>query len=184
MYEHSDAHWLRYPGMLIARYEECARQVNEWYKHLHPSVQFSSWAFPGNELAFYLQGRFFEWRSLLLRPFLYCLVNSPSNSYSPAFQSWATEYIKLCGEYIHHISYHGRHGGTWFTCRSTFAYAMLILAAVASKMEALRLPEWLRWVQLSLRTLRRWAPEARDVEAMHVVLSSVMYEVCQRDLNA
>lgn len=180
MYEHTEAHWTHHQRMLISRYDECKRQVDLCHSYLHPCVQFSDTTFPSNELSFYLRGRFYEWRMLLLRPFLYCTVNSPPDSCLPEFESLAIEYLNLCGENITHLSYNGRHGGTWFACRSAFSCALPLLAGVLSNNEAFRLPNWLYLVQLSLRTLARWAAEAQDVEAMHVVLDSALNEVCKR----
>lgn len=179
MYEDADTLCAHRPGALVSRYKECSTQVDLWYSHLHPSVQFQDNAFPNNELAFYLQGRFYEWRTLLLRPFLYCAVSQDPNRVPEEVVTLASEYVALCADNITHLSYHGRHGGTWFACRATFASAMSILAAVVSESQALYQLDWLAYVKLSLRTLNRWSPEADDVELMRQILERLLAEVCR-----
>lgn len=181
MYDDADTLCGNRPGSLVSRYKECATQVDLWYSHLHPSVQFQNNAFPDNELAFYLQGRFYEWRTLLLRPFLYSVTSQDPNRVPEEIMTLASEYVSLCGDNITHLSYHGRHGGTWFACRSSFASAMSMLAAVVSGSQALRQLDWLSYVKLSLRTLNRWASEADDVEFMRQVLERLLAEVCRRE---
>lgn len=180
MYERPPVLWATHPEVLVARYKECESQVETWHAHLHPCVQFDNSSFPSNELAFYLRGRFYEWRTLLLRPFLCCMANDDRTRYPADFSLLAVEYLSLCGEYIVHMSYHGRHGGTWFMCRSSFACAMSILAGIFSAQEMLLYGDWKSAVQTSLRTLRRWAPEAADVGAMHAVLEATYGEACVR----
>lgn len=181
MYEDAETLCVHRPASLVSRYQECATQVDLWYSHLHPSVRFEDDAFPNNELAFYLQGRFYEWRTLLLRPFLYCATSQDPKRVPQEIINLAVEYVAICTDNITHLSYHGRHGGTWFACRSTFASAMSVLAAVTAGNQAFYQLDWLASVKLSLRTLNRWASEADDVELMRQILDGLLAEVCKQE---
>jgi hypothetical protein len=65
-------------------------------------------------------------------------------------------------------------------CRSTFAFSLLILAAVLSGGELEPPSDWLYTIREAHDTLLRWGREASDVEWMRTTLVSLFNGVCAK----
>jgi hypothetical protein len=130
---------------------------------------------PENELAFYLQGRFLEWREYILRPFIFCALHQPpGHPCETPVLALAQEGIEVLAELVVHHSYNHRHGGTWFCARQTFLAGMVLAAAVLRAGKLQLPPNLPSLIKLALVTLDRLAPEATDIAMM----ASTLRDTC------
>lgn len=150
------------------------------YSHLPPSLKFDA-KHPSNELSFYLQGRFRDWRECIARPLLFYYLHHPTDSPpTPQVISTAREEVSLCTEIILQGAYHHRHGGTWFICRASFRSALIILAVLIKNGEVQPPPNWWDLVKLSIATLDRWSVGSPDLSRMSDVLERLLVVVSGR----
>lgn len=175
LYRKGEQYWMTHIDSLEEQYEETERQISLWYSHLPHSIRFDPLDQPDNELAFYLQGRFYEWRHHIQRPFLYHALHRPeTHALSPRILSYAQECVFACASGIVYFDRHHRHGGTWSVCRHTFAFALLILAVVAkSDRDLLPPPNWPSSIETAISTLLKWESQSADITFMRSTLQTL-----------
>ncbi|KAF2176434.1 hypothetical protein K469DRAFT_678604 [Zopfia rhizophila CBS 207.26] len=182
LYHKGEQYWLTHIDSLVRQHAESEKEIALWYSHLPSSIRFDPSGQPNNELSFYLQGRFQDWREYILRPLLYYALHHPTE-HKPTQQilACAQESVNVCANSIIYNNHHYRHGGTWFTCRRTFTAALIILAVVLKGERGLQPPaNWHSLMKMALTTLGRWGAEAADVEHMRVTLERLFQETCRR----
>lgn len=179
-----ESYWLSHIDSMEKDYQETERQISAWYAHLPHSIRFDPAGLAGNEFAFYLQGRFFEWKACALRPFLYYVLHRPeSNGLSQLTKFHANEHLSVCASAIVNFQRHHRHGGTWFACRRSFTYALCIMGAVIKADPDLLPPfEWRSLISIAIATLVKWESQSADVYAMRDLLERMFQAVCARNI--
>ncbi|ROW08387.1 hypothetical protein VMCG_03099 [Cytospora schulzeri] len=184
LYRKGEAHWLKDIDDVLRHCEDSQTQISMWYNHLPASLKFDGTQRRQNELAVYLQGRFYNWRMLILRPIVYYALHRPREQrLGSSVLTLAQECIDLCSNSILRNVSHHRHGGTWFALRSMFTSAMLILAVVCKARdggELLPPPQWQKLIKAALATMEKWERQAPDVERMRRTLGRVFSDVWRR----
>lgn len=172
-------YWMTHIVSLEQQHEEAEKQISLWYSHLPDCIRFDPAAEPDNELSFYLQGRFYEWRDHILRPFLYYVLHrNATQAMTPRILSCAQQCVLACANGIPYYDRHHRHGGTWFVCRAMFTFAMTILAVVIGGDQDLRPPtDWDALLDTAISMLRRWESQASDVGVMRSLLERLVTTV-------
>ncbi|CAG9983799.1 unnamed protein product [Clonostachys byssicola] len=182
LYTGAEAEWMEDINLAFARFTECEKQIEVWYRHLPPVIQSGFEGQPDNELSLFLKGRFQGWRELIRRPFLYYALHH--SSVEPADSrvlTLATESLHICASLIHHYFPQSRHGGTWFIARRTFTCSILILAAVFADRKDVQPPDdWLATLQVAINFLKRWETEACDIARMRAILCKLVDEACRK----
>lgn len=181
LYRKGEHYWLTHIQSLVLQCEECETQIQLWYSHLPSSVRFEVGSHPDNELSFFLQGRFYQWRSYVLRPLLfYVLHRAPEQILTTQIIACAQELLAVCADSIIHYTRHHRHGGTWFTCRGSFSSALLILGVVLKADPNLPPPSnWAPLMEMSVSTLKKWEAQSNDIKKLRVTLERLYAEVCR-----
>lgn len=151
------------------------------YSHLPASIRFEESGLPDNELSFYLQGRFMEWREYVMRPILfYVLHRDTGSTCQPHILALAQKHVDLCADIISHSTYHHHHGGTWFVARHSFSCAVLILAVVQSPADLCPPRNWMDIVRYVIKYLATMGTMALNVAEMGVILQRLFVDICQR----
>lgn len=177
LYRKSEQFWLDHVSFLVQQHAESERQIRLWCSHLPNSLHLDPLTPADNELSFFLQGRFFEWRDYILRPLLFYVFHRPADQMlSPEILKCAQECVSACAEGIEHYSHHHRHGSTWHICRRTFTFALLLIGIVIKDDPRLSAPSnWQCLVTVSIATLRKWGSgEHPDLHLMWSTLESAL----------
>ncbi|KAH7394300.1 hypothetical protein BKA66DRAFT_297023 [Pyrenochaeta sp. MPI-SDFR-AT-0127] len=176
LYRKGESYWLNHIHSLLRQCEECETQVQLWHSHLPALVHFSPGQQPDNELAFFLQGRFYQWRSYILKPLLYyALHRSVAQDLPSKIVTCTQELMSVCAESIVHYDRHHRHGGTWFTCRGSFSSALLILGVVLKNDPFIAPPSnWRTLVARSVSTLHKWESKSPDIQKLRITLERLI----------
>ncbi|KAK7417621.1 hypothetical protein QQX98_004442 [Neonectria punicea] len=181
LYQRGDYFWLQNQAYLVRHYHEFEQQISLWHHHLPAAVQFQVDQPSDNEFSYFLYGRFSEWRELVLRPIVYHVLHSPSDSVHSDTVHHAQKAVDLCAALILKHSSLMRHGGSWFFARKTFLAACIVLAVVLQPNRGLQPPaNWKTLLQSSLQTLRFWERDAPDIRKMRIILDSMYHAVHQR----
>ncbi|KAF4981675.1 hypothetical protein FZEAL_2562 [Fusarium zealandicum] len=177
LYRHGEEYWMKNPAQLIRQHHECEQQVSLWHYHLPSIVQFDYDALPDEQFATALQGRAFLWLEYTLRPILYYVLHKQSDEpVSPEAQTLASRELSMCATVIHRLSFHRRHGGTWFISRKAFTCACLILTAVLNPHRVQPPEAWRTITEIAIQTLERWARDASDLRRMADILRHMYHE--------
>lgn len=169
-------YWLTHGHSLIRHCQACEIEIQTWYSHLPPSVRFDYTAEPDNELAFYLQGRFNQWRTYVSMPVLYYVLHrTDTQVLTSEILGFAQASIAVCVDTIVRSDRHNRHGGTWFCCRGTFLHALLIVGVVLrADINLVAPPNWIDLVLLSISTLRKWEAQSTNILKLRTILEQLL----------
>lgn len=181
LYRKGERYWLTHVSSLIRQCEECKDQIQLWYSYLPDTLRFDHDMLPDNELAFFMQGRFQSWQCYIYQPLLYYVLHRPdAQDLTQQIIACTDELMSVCADGIVHYSRHHRHGGTWFTCRGSFSYALLMLGVVL-KADANVPPhsDWRQLVLIALSILRKWEEESSDIQRLRTTLERLYSEVCR-----
>jgi len=180
LYRKGAQYWLTHTRSLLKQCEDCETQIQLWYSHLPPSIRFETAGQPDNELSFFLQGRFYQWRAYVLTPLLYCVLhNRDHQTMSPDVLTYAQEAVEVCANSILHNNNCHRHGGTWFVCRGSFSSALLILGVVLKANPELAPPAgWDALVIIAINTLQRWESQSGEVRRLRKSLEQLAFAIC------
>lgn len=186
LYRKGEGYWLKNIKYLLGQCEDCETQVQLWYSHLPALVRFYPGEQPDNELAFFLQGRFYQWRSYILKPLLYyTLHRSAAQDLTPQIIKCAQGLMSICADSIKHYDRHHRHGGTWFICRGSFSSALLILGVVLKDDPFVTPPsDWQTLVAMSVSILRKWDAQSPDIQKLRVTLEQLISAIHHRNGKA
>ncbi|SPO01821.1 uncharacterized protein DNG_04494 [Cephalotrichum gorgonifer] len=180
-YRRGEEYWIKHVDIVLRQFQESEKEISNWHSHLPSSIKFEPTNYPPNELAFYLQGRFEDWRECISRPLLYSYLHHPPHlSPSPQVIDVAQQEVALCADIILRSVNHHRHGGTWFVCRAAFRSAVLVLAVIVKGGEVRAPDNWWDLVKFSITTLERWSTEAVDLGRMKDSLEGLLNAVCER----
>ncbi|PLB52018.1 hypothetical protein P170DRAFT_471931 [Aspergillus steynii IBT 23096] len=189
LYQGGPRRWPSNFTRLVRQCKDSDEQISLWFAHLPPPIRPTSP--PTNDLSFFLHGRYLSSREKICRPLVYVILHHPSLLDAKSSEevqemlSLAQQGIDFCAVLIPHYSAHFRHGGTWFILRASFKAALLILVVVVGRFgdgaaPALYLQppdDWIGLVKLSLKTLRKWEDESKDVERMRIILEGILDRV-------
>jgi hypothetical protein len=180
LYRKGEGYWLNHIQSLTEQCKACESQIQLWYSHLPPSVRFERNASPNNELAFYLQGRFYQWRTYVLRPLMYYVLHRPaSQALTPQITAYAQELVSVCADFIVHSNRGHRHGGTWFSCRASHTCALIILGVVVKADPLVPAPlNWQALVTMAISVLRRWEAQSQDLQRLRNTLEQLFSATC------
>ncbi|KAK1141312.1 hypothetical protein N8T08_009219 [Aspergillus melleus] len=192
LYQDSPRRWTTNITRLIRQCKESDEQMSLWFAHLPPPIRPTTP--PTNDLSFFLRGRYLSSREKIHRPLIYVALHHPglldpeTSQEAEELLSLAQQSIDFCAALIPHYSVHFRQGGTWFVLCGSFEAALLILGVIvgshrsrAAQTPCLQPPDdWVCLVKLSLKTLRKWEDESKDVEMMRIMLEGILGRVCRK----
>ncbi|KAH7064205.1 hypothetical protein BKA63DRAFT_180642 [Paraphoma chrysanthemicola] len=182
LYRKGTQYWSIHIRSVLQQCRDCEEQIQMWYSHLPLSIQFDKPDPPDNELSFFLQGRFYQWRAYVFTPLLYYAVHHPAQqSIPPEVLAFSREAVSIYAARILHNDNHHRHGGTWFTCRGTFASALLILGVVHRSNPNLLPPvDWESLVIVAISTLKRWESQSGDIRRLRETLEKLSLAISSK----
>lgn len=182
LYRKGEHYWLNHVRSFTEQCVDCETQIEVWYSHLPTSIRFERNARPQNELAYYLQARFYQWRIVVLRPLLYFVFHRPDEQeLSPQIVNYAQELRTICTDFIIRADHGYRHGGTWFSCRINFTCAMLVLGMVLKADPLVPPPQdWESLIEMVLATLTRWQAQSLELQMLRTTLQKGFATVARR----
>ena len=131
------------------------------YDRLPPSLHRSG----TEELLRMIQGRIFECKIWLYRPFLYYAIHSPV--YSPNWNlalPFVDKALSTCFRAVAEGTSQHRHHGTFFAIRCPVAQSLCLIAASRSEAVRERLqPDWREQIEAFIQRSRYWEAECPGV---------------------
>lgn len=179
LYGMPDQAWLSIPVRRLHRIAlELDTQLVQWWEHIpgspSPGVQSDM-----DELTFQLHARYLDFRERVWRPFLYIAVHTePAPADRDLVLTNATRCLDLVFELLRAINIKHRHHGCWYSARSMFTRALLILAAVQSRRLDIG-PDWEKYIHLARTFLQYWEEEAPDLRIARLRLLDLLASVKQ-----
>lgn len=146
------------------------------YRALPYQIQWDS-SGPKTELSYVLHRRYLHFSYLLYHPMVYIVIHGSSDEpHFPTSITLARKCLTYSAEIIgRHHEDHWRHGGLWFTLRTSFRAALSILAAIRSGI--IDVPtDWQMLLQKVIKQHRSWENEATNIKWMRHILESLFQD--------
>ncbi|KAH6985338.1 hypothetical protein EDB80DRAFT_732121 [Ilyonectria destructans] len=163
-------------GSLPSTVTHLEEQIHEWSQNFLPIVNIDADTQPEEEVPFMMWGRFFEFKCLIYRPFLFYATHySPDAPHQAVIAPLVEKALSLNIRGIQGGPHVYRHYGTWFHIRGCVTAALCVLAAVKSGNVAMVAEmDWRDMIRHLIDRLQYWKDEGPGVSQSIEVLETLM----------
>lgn len=172
LYKDGPSYWLNDIHSTSEQAVELENQLGLWISHLPKELRINGPVTSStDELALHIRSRAILCNIRIHRPCLFYKIHTtPEKHELNAYVSRSASLcLENCAAFLHDVTYHHRHHGTWYVLRSGLEAAFCILAAVRSQ----QIPVFDKWhetVQRAFRFLEMWKDQCPNLESSFAIL--------------